>query len=404
MDPDEDGPKSDKPRAGRYCAGWGPSYLGVRSDPPPTRARASPGSSPSQFSTFRADTGALPSGRGTVSAGRQAKRPFPGPASVVTPSPAPEFSIVVPVYNARRYLRDSLGALEAIMASERDLELIVADNGSTDGSREWVESEYGGRARILQVPGTIGAVRNAGARMAGGKYLVFLDADCVVGPDYLQRARDVFRQVPQAAATGAMYALPPHPHWIEKTWQELHRRTGDGWVNYLNSGNLIVRRDAFQAVGGFDEQLTTGEDSELGQRLNEAGYPIYEAHLVRAAHLGNPKSLGHFFRKQAWHAEGMFGTARRQPLDKPLLLTLLHLALHLAGLLGLVLLPAGAAWRLAVLLLCSFAAPATAVGFRAAQRGRLYRPLHALLLYHLYFDARLVGLLRALTGRSRRPY
>lgn len=300
-------------------------------------------------------------------------------------------SFVVPVFNALHFLPESIGSIRRAMAAAGSAELIVVDNGSTDGSWEWLERELAGAAVLARYPGhTVGALRNEGARRARGPLLAFIDADCVLPTDYVARAEAALA-ASGAAGTGSRYALPPAPHWVEQTWQELHDRPRDGPVSYINSGNLVVRAEAFRAVHGFDETLITGEDAELGQRMGRAGFPLHEAREVVAIHLGNPKSLAHFFRKQRWHSLGQFGTVDLQSIDRPTVMAF-------AQLLGLVaagwgLLAPGLGWgvRAAVVLAGIFGPATIAVGFRLAQGGRTRRPAAAVLLYLLYLLARLVA-------------
>jgi GT2 family glycosyltransferase len=307
---------------------------------------------------------------------------------------------VVPVLNAERFLEPCLGSITAAMAGARhcEVDLVVVDNGSTDGSMEVLRERWSRHGRIIEAPGvSVGAVRNRGAREAGGDVLAFIDADCVVGPDYFDRAAAVLEET-GASATGSSYSLPSEPHWIERSWHRLHQVEEHGPVQYLNAGNFLVRREVFEAVGGFDETLSTGEDAELGLRLVKAGHTIHADESVRAVHLGNPKSLGHFFRKQRWHGLGMFGTFRQEWRDLPVIATFTHLAATLAALVVLALAPLS--WTsVAVAGFLFFVTPVTAVLFRASRIRRLPSPA-SVLLYHLYFAARLAALSLIIRGRA----
>jgi cellulose synthase/poly-beta-1,6-N-acetylglucosamine synthase-like glycosyltransferase len=320
----------------------------------------------------------------------------------------PGISFIVPVYNAMPFLPESIGALRKAVARAGCAEVFVLDNGSTDGSWEWLQRELKTEAHLRQLPGvTISVLRNAGARMAKFETFAFIDADCVIPENYAARALAALTRS-SAAAVGSRYALPPAPHWIERTWQELHERRHDGPVTYINSGNFVVRAAPFERVGGFDESLVTGEDAELGQRLTRAGHLVYESRDVMAVHLGNPKSIGHFFRKQKWHALGMFGTVNLDTLDRPTAMTFLQLGfLLLAGgvLLGSTLHPwtrLGAASGIALL-------PATlTVAYRLARGGQTRNPVAAVTLYFLYYLARLAALVELgvsrISGRTYVPH
>ena len=317
-------------------------------------------------------------------------------ASVQAP-PAVAVTVVVPVFNAKRYLAKTLPALHTAARRVPGVELVLVDNGSTDGSYEELCALDG--VRVLRREGTIGAVRNAGARRGTGGHIAFLDADCLVAEDYFERALAVVGTT-GAAATGCEVQLPMPAHWIEATWDHLHYVGRDRWVHYLNSANFFVARDAFEAVGGFDEELPTGEDAEIGRRLTEAGYRIFESTAVAAVHLGNPRSVRQFYRRSVWHALGMFGTVGGTRLDKPTGMMAAHL---LASIAGVALLASPSAPRFIAALALQLAVPAATVAFRFAQTRRPGRIIQSIALYWLYYWARIYAL-ALIVARRRDAY
>jgi glycosyltransferase involved in cell wall biosynthesis len=305
-------------------------------------------------------------------------------------------SIVVPVYNKAPFLAAALDSIVAAARTYGNAELIVIDHGSTDGSRALLESRYAGDARIADLRGgTIAAVRNYGARSTAGPLLSFIDADCVVPPDYFGSVAEVLATT-GASATGAEVLPPPSPSWVEDVWYRLHRRPTDGEQEWIGSANLAVSREAFEEVGGFDERLVTGEDTELCQRLRDRGYRIYESKRLSAVHLDNAKTVGAFYRKELWRALGMFGTVRPGVIDKPTVMTVVHVGLCAAAILLLVAAPWSWPARLAAAAALAIAAPAAALLYRVRAGGSLTRPIHALLLYEAYFAARGAAMARLL--------
>jgi len=313
-------------------------------------------------------------------------------------SAQPAFTVVVPTFNALHYLRrtippivDALGHVEG--------ELIVIDNGSDDGSVAWLR-EHVPSARVESVPGvSIGALRNFGAELGSGELISFVDSDCVVGPDYFLRILEVLGET-GAVAAGSDYALPDDPLWVEMDWQALNDQRGgtlEGPVHDLPSGNFACRRAAFEAVGGYDESLETGEDAELCLRLVKNGGTIWHSKRIEAKHLGNPKSLRGFYGKQRWHGLGMFGTARAQRFDKPTLLLFVHILANLVGIACAVVLNGMIGVGLFALL--TFVAPAIAVAYRMASSNRPRSILRALLLFHIYLDARVAALWAITLGK-----
>jgi glycosyltransferase involved in cell wall biosynthesis len=316
----------------------------------------------------------------------------------------PSISIVIPVFNSLKYLRESLPAVLAAIDQYRQAELILVDNGSTDGSYEFLQSECGARAKILQIPGvTISTLRNRGAQVSQGEFISFIDSDCVVPPTYLVAAIEVFRSV-EADAAGCEYELPRQAKWLEETWHYLHWRARDEYVPYLYSGNFMVRRSVFEKAGGFDESLVTGEDAEFGLRLTSMGFKIYRTEQIPAVHLGNPKTMSGFFRKQVWHSLGMFGSVDISWLDKTLLMTLADFAFIIIGVALLFWRDLAWGWRVAGLTAAIGLVPTVTVAYRYVKKGSIYRPLRSVFLYRLYFAARIYALfdlgLRRLLGRT----
>jgi hypothetical protein len=310
-------------------------------------------------------------------------------------------SAVVPTFNAMRFLDNCLTSVLAAAARHGAVEVIVVDNGSTDGTWSAVQRVQRDGVRVLLAPGvTISTVRNRGAELATAPYLAFIDADCEVPPDYFFAVERALSSG-ALAASGSTYALPAAPHWVERVWHDLHRRRRAHPRKYINGGNLVVEREAFRRIGGFQEALITGEDADLCARLLATGLPVREDPAVVAIHHGNPKSLRAFVKKQAWHS---IGSGRRGAIafDLPNTLALAH-AFCAAATAGMAVfgtwLPVGA--RVLLALAGQVLVPLAAVGLRVAMGGSVANLPAAVLLYHLYFDVRLAVALAAFTDRHR---
>jgi len=303
----------------------------------------------------------------------------------------PRFSVVVPALNCHKYLPGSIDSMLGAVERYGNADLTIVDNGSTDGSWEQLQAMYSDRAAVVQIRGvTISGLRNRGAALSSGEYISFIDADCLIAPDYFDRAMQVLAST-RTDASGSRHLLPDSPHWIEETWDKLRAPRKCGAINYIPSGNFMIRRKAFEAVGGFDETLVTGEDAELCQRLRNASFSLHSSNEVSAIHLGNPKAMKQFFRKEVWHGLGMFGTFRGAWLDKPVLMMFAHLLLSVVAVLNLFA-PYAVVERVAVSLLLAIAAPALTVAYRYASAGYIYRPIRSLWLYYVYLTARVFAL------------
>lgn len=182
-------------------------------------------------------------------------------------SSAPRISIVITSYNYGRFLGEAIES--ALAQTLSPVEIVVVNDGSTDDTSD-VAKRYPVRL-IEQANSGVSAARNRGAREAKGDYLVFLDADDVLEPEYLSRCWDALRTAParvayaytQSRMFGEVTGIDPSAPFSK-------RRVLDG--NLVNVSALLRRR-VFEETGGFDESLRVGlEDADLWVRMLAAGH------------------------------------------------------------------------------------------------------------------------------------
>jgi GT2 family glycosyltransferase len=211
-------------------------------------------------------------------------------------------SVVLPVRNGLPWLDAQLGALASQQCDE-PWEVLVADNGSTDASAALVRSweVRCGAIRLLDASSTAGpaAARNAGVREARGGLLAFCDSDDVVQPGWLHACVEALGDADVVAGTFDLSSLndaagpgqgPPAGEPGPAATSQL------GFLPAGLAANLAVRRPAFDAVGGFSEELFVGEDIDLCWRLQLHGYRFS---LVPAAVVAKrePAGFGILFRR-----------------------------------------------------------------------------------------------------------
>lgn len=200
-----------------------------------------------------------------------------------------------------------MASLEKLDYPRNKIEIIVVDNGSKDQTLK-IAKEH--RVKILERPGaTISSLRNTGARLAKGEIFAFIDADCLAPPNWLTDALKLLssERSERIGAVGAEYSLPSDTSWVERVW-DLHtmRRRIRGEAKWIPSGNLIVKRACFFEIGGFREDLITSEDVDFCARIRQAGYEIISDPKISVVHLGNPKNIIMFFKKELWRGKGVF--------------------------------------------------------------------------------------------------
>jgi glycosyltransferase involved in cell wall biosynthesis len=200
----------------------------------------------------------------------------------------PFFSVITPCYNGGSAFEKCLRALGE--QTFRDWELIVVDDGSTDGSGGL--AEHAG-ATLLRTTGRVGpsAARNQGAKTARGEYVFFIDADCETHPETLARAAATFRADPDLDALFGSYDDAPVGRTLVSQYKNLQHhyvhQTGRPEAVTFWSGCGAMRRTRFLKLGGFDVERfprPSIEDIELGYRLRKAGGRIRLEKTVQVKH------------------------------------------------------------------------------------------------------------------------
>lgn len=183
----------------------------------------------------------------------------------------PRISVIVPVRNGMPWIDEQLQALST-QEGPAEWEVVVADNGSEDETRSCIKrwSEHDPRIRMVDAGGLPGAAaaRNLGVRSARAHRLAFCDADDVIRPGWVASMCQALGDADLVAGVfdfGALEGNPGSPTVPAATRQL-------GFLPFGLSANLAVRREAFEAVSGFGEDLSPEEDVDLCWRLQIAGY------------------------------------------------------------------------------------------------------------------------------------
>lgn len=184
-------------------------------------------------------------------------------------------SIIMPAFNAAPWIGDAIGS--ALAQTWRDLEVIVVDDGSTDGTAAVVEAVRDPRVRLMRQENRgAAAARNAGWRASCGTHLQFLDADDLLGPDKVEAQMAALTRGPAGAVASCAWArfsgspdraVPrPEPVWAEADPLEWLVRSLSG-EGMMQTGAWLVPRAVAEAAGPWDESLSLHDDGEFFARV-----------------------------------------------------------------------------------------------------------------------------------------
>jgi glycosyltransferase involved in cell wall biosynthesis len=218
----------------------------------------------------------------------------------------------VPVRNDAVRLATCLGSIRRNNYPSAQFEIIVIDNGSTDGSAE-VATRFGGRV-VTIARARVSELRNLGARHATGEVLAFVDADNEIAAGWIHSAIEILR-MPGVGAAGALYHAPANGTWVQRAYGRL-RGEADGQhdTSWVGSGNLAVWRHIFEAADGFDTSLEACEDVNLCRRIRANGLRIVSDARLRSVHHGDPQTLADLFRSELWRGRDNLRVSFRPPV------------------------------------------------------------------------------------------
>jgi cellulose synthase/poly-beta-1,6-N-acetylglucosamine synthase-like glycosyltransferase len=191
------------------------------------------------------------------------------------PGDPPSYSVVVPAYDAAATLDDCLTALEQQTVGADAYEVIVVDDGSTDGSA--AIAQHHGAAVVRLAHSGAAAARNEGARWARGQILLFTDADCEPLEDWIEHMVAPFAD-PEVAGVKGAYRTRQRSlvaRFAQAEYEEKYRRLSRRHqIDFVDTYAAAYRRELFWAHGGFDPGFVLDEDQEFSFRLAQEGHRL----------------------------------------------------------------------------------------------------------------------------------
>jgi glycosyltransferase involved in cell wall biosynthesis len=228
----------------------------------------------------------------------------------------PTVSVIIPSYNAARFLRDSIHSV--LNQTWQDLECIVVDDGSTDSTADVVSAIKDLRLRYhyKQNEKTPSATRNVGVSVSRGEFVAFLDADDVWLPTKLESQMRLLQAKPDLGLVFCAYAitdpeLQPLTVIYPEHREDLFLRTLLAEGNGIAAGSTaLVPREVFAQCGGFEIELSVSEDTDFAERVARA-FPadgVDECLVLYRTHPGqNHLRIDAFEHDALWILEDRFG-------------------------------------------------------------------------------------------------
>lgn len=190
----------------------------------------------------------------------------------------PTISVVIPAFNEEKYLPETLKSLKN--QSYPPFEIIVADNNSTDRTKEIAKS-FGARVVPVKDQGNVYAMKG-GLDAAEGDVIAGVDADTVVFPNWLEVIADAFSDPLVSGATGSIKIadkswMTPLNNLFYLVFLQVNFWFG---VPHLVGFNYAARRKTYQKIGGINLEYTMSSDVELGLRLKQYGKVVLLRQMV----------------------------------------------------------------------------------------------------------------------------
>ncbi|MBN1439822.1 MAG: glycosyltransferase family 2 protein [Anaerolineales bacterium] len=222
--------------------------------------------------------------------------------------PRPSVSVLIPCRNEERTIEQVLDALRAQTYPSEQVEVIVADGRSTDGTRDklraYARAHPGWTLRQIDNPGqTAPAGLNAGLREARGEIILRMDAHAVPDPDYIERVVETLARTGCDGVGGGIDIQPGGPGLIARAIAAaVANPFATGGVRYRSGGQAgevdtvpfaAFRREVFRRVGEFNEGVPVNEDYEFNYRVRAAGGRIFFSPAIRSRYIarGRPGAL-----------------------------------------------------------------------------------------------------------------
>jgi len=225
-------------------------------------------------------------------------------------------SVNIPALNATTTIRNCLRALERQTFPREALEVIVADNGSTDGTPELIRKEFPWVRVVHASPRGSGIARNAAVAASNGRYICTTDADCIAETTWVAELVAALDGASSETLCVGGAILPYRQETIVERYRPAWIRQANlqdpsNRFFYAETPNAAFRRETFERLGFFLSEAGH-DDSDMGMRITRSGGRITYAPRAVVRHR-NPRTLREFWKQRRKYAEWNVALARRHP-------------------------------------------------------------------------------------------
>jgi glycosyltransferase involved in cell wall biosynthesis len=296
-------------------------------------------------------------------------------------------NFVIPARNEESNIKITLEKLKGLPIAE-EFKVILVDHASIDDTAKVAQLE-GATVVDLKV-GTIGYARNYGVTFCEYDIIVFIDADISLTEQWADNISSVLTTIRSSykLVTGSHCSAPEDGSMIEKYWFDNFSK--DESTTHLGTGHLIVSTIFFNEIGGFDENLVTGEDYEFCMRIKQNGGVVVNNASLKVIHRDYPKTLADFISREAWHGKGDCQSLTAFLSSRVALMAFGFLVGHFALLISL-LIGNGKIAVGAVLLIASILITSAIYKFRKASPLAIFVNIF---IFYAYYTGRAVSLLK----------
>ena len=302
----------------------------------------------------------------------------------------PKVSVILPSKNESAFMAMAIASIKRQNYPAELIEIIVVDNGSTDNSVAIAEAA--GATVFIKLNCRVGAVRNEGVKYAKGEVLAFLDADCEADELWLADAVRLLYAGNGVGLVGGAYRAPVNGAWIERAWAPTMPPSAEKDVDFLACSGLVVKREIYDRLHGFDEMLEAAEDDDFSKRIRDIGLRVVSAPRCSVVHHGYPKTLYAIARRQFWHGSNQLESSVGIK-DYLLFFTHLFLLGELLLVFGALLNPKVCFLGLVVMLSIVAISGAVRVKRHGYGRNSLLELFQVCLVVGAYFSGRSIGLI-----------